>query len=191
MTLSWRDIGRAALQQLEAIPAFGLLFLAPAKKHRLAARDSALIVGFGAIGIWLPLVLHYGLDAHATFDARLENIALRGDIFILVPSLLAPLYLLLGGLRDNTRMRRHQVGLFTFSVLASAIALIFWDRSSSSNSVDVGLVLQIVFSLFVSFLLLYVYYVSADLPTSVLETVKKTSATLTAGVLKRRKREGK
>ena len=99
---SWRDIVRALLQRIEAIPAFGLVLAVSAKRRRIAFRDALVTVTFGAIAVWLPLVLKYGIDADATFNKSLANTILRGDAFILVPSMVAPLYLLLGALKASS-----------------------------------------------------------------------------------------
>ncbi|HEV2737573.1 MAG TPA: hypothetical protein VGU66_03245 [Candidatus Elarobacter sp.] len=189
--LSLRDIGRAVLQRLEATPALGLLLVVSWKKRRLAFRDSFITVCCGLVGIWLPLLLRYGIDAQATFDESMTKVALRGEVFILVPSLVAPLYLLLAALKDNKRMRRHQVGLFTYAAIASMLALFFWGRNAHAEHVNTALVAQSAFAFLSAFGLLYLYHLVTDLPDSVLEGFKRTSKSLTTDVINRRKLEGK
>jgi hypothetical protein len=190
-SISWRDRGRAASQWLQLTPAFGLILLANWKQRRIAGRDAGLTVLFGAIGVWLPLALHYGIDTQPTFTQNLHNVADRGEVFILVPSLVAPLLLLMAALRQNTRMRRHQVGLISYSLFASALALIFWARSSHGQSVDFWLAIWTLGAFVTSFVLLHVYFLSINLSDSVLEQVKGTSKSLTAAAVSLREREGK
>jgi len=189
--LSWPDVGRAVLQRLEGTPGFGILLVASAKKHRLAARDSLLTVICGAIGVWLPILFRYGKDAQTTIDDSLAKVAARGDLFILVPSLLAPLFLLLAALKDNKRMRRHQVALFVFSAIAALLALLFWGRIDPNQTLDVWILRQSVFAFVSSLTLLYLYFLAADLPDTVLDKFKRSSTDLTTQVVERRKREGK
>lgn len=178
-------------QRLESIPAVGVVFRVSWAKRRRALRDSAIIFLCGSIGIWLPLLLHYGIDAESTFRDSLLAVVKRGDVFILIPSLLAPLYLVLASLKENSQVRRHQVGLVTFSAIVSLMALFFWGRVNANTIISRPLIIEMAFTTSFAFLLTYIYYLMSGSPDNALTDLKNSSKALTTQVLQRRRKEGK
>jgi len=111
---------------------------------------------------------------------------------ILIPSLVAPLYLLLATLKNNDRVRRHQIALFSFAALLSLVTIFFYDRRISNQTGNVpGLVWSSAVTFVVAFVLLYLYFLLDDLHGSLLKRIQSSGDSLTKDVLALRKREGK
>jgi len=167
---------------LGGIPIFGIWRATTNHSRWLALLSAFLSVFFGSIGIWLPLSISYGIDPNAKLVAR--------DIFILVPSLVAPLYILLIYLSRGARLRSHQVALILLSSMLSIVSLVYWARSSSSPKDN--LTSYLCWMIAVSFFLLFYYYLHLNVnDAEVGDEVKSSEKSVAADLVEIRKREGK
>src|SRR5580658_9384350 len=131
----------ALLRRLfEAIPAIGLIGMVPFRGQVRAVLYSFITIVAGSIALWLaPMVSSLEHDVPVTSSAVLGRIAaasLKGELLILVPSLLAPLFLLIFALTNNQRMQTHQKGLFMGSIMIAAASLLIYVTKIANNVAD-------------------------------------------------------
>ncbi len=190
----WQDRLRVLRQRLEGLPGFGIVFMVPASGHILALRDAFIIAFFGSIGLWLaPVVSALEMANPMTFTAIFSNLksaTTRGDALILVPSLVGPLYLVVAGLSDNPKRKRHQISLFVFAILIAAGSLVIYVTKIANTIADPQFLIHAsTMGFFISFVVLYLYFLTAYIPGDVLPALQNAPKSLTEQVLELRKKD--
>jgi hypothetical protein len=193
--LSGRDVARAARQKVERVPGLGLVSMVPFIKHPLALRDAVITIFFGTAAVWLsPIILMLEQANPVGWQpvfANLLKATSRGDVLILVPSLVAPLYLLLAILKDNRLMRLHQVTLFIFAALISIGMLAIYVTKVADNIADKSFLLTASkWGIGLSSGTLYLFFLLDYLPDNLLSDLQARSTTLKDDVLSLRKQDG-
>lgn len=160
----WRGIQKWA----EPKPVLGLIAVAPLGVQGRALWYAFVTATVGSIGLWLPQAtkavetqLHLGA---AAVVANIVDATLRGEMLILVPALLAPLYLLLSSLGDDKRMETHQKWILTGAVLLGGGTLWVYVIKITNTVADNNFLFDASLVGMVStFLLLYLYFLQSHL----------------------------
>jgi hypothetical protein len=138
----------------------------------------------GSIGVWLaPIIIVAETTRPFAFTPivqKLSAAALHGDVLIVVPSLLAPLLLLLAVLKDNSLLRMHQISLVVLALIFGSIAVVLYVTKIANNVADDNLLRGASTVCFAaSLFLLYFHSLEDSLkPETVLEIVRREGATV-------------
>lgn len=189
---AWVQAKLVALRvALQSLPIVGLLLIQPVRQHLWALTQAILTALFGTIGIWVvALVISIKTNPVSLAPAWVEltKATLRGDVLIVVPSLVAPVFLLLFVTKDNPRIRRHQIGLFAFAILVSAAVSFVYLTKIASNVPDNGFLVAVSRLCFLTACaVLYLYFLLKDLPDELLPQIQASGANVERDLVEMRR----
>jgi hypothetical protein len=178
---------------VQHFPAVGLVFSLTPREQLPALRDASLSFCLGTIGAWLaPTILALEnarpMNIQSVFD-RLILASEQGDVLILVPSLVVPLFLLIFELLDDNPkiLRGHQIALFLAWLGLTAVSMGIYITKVASSVADVRfLVGSSVIAGVMCFVALYLYFLLLHLPQDVLGTLRDQQTALTQSLSRRR-----
>jgi hypothetical protein len=177
-------------------PVLGLLFASDPRKHFIAFALALMAVIAGALGVWLPALVHV-LRSSVPFDSYLiithidTTTAKDGGLLILVPSLLAPCGLLLFGPWKAANRLWHQIGIIAVTAVVYLTAVVIATTQLSGGVADTMLLIRASWSgIGLAIVMLYLYELLDRLSPDVFGSNDSESNDLLASLLDRRQRRG-
>ncbi|MDB5071116.1 MAG: hypothetical protein JWM87_2227 [Candidatus Eremiobacteraeota bacterium] len=181
---------------IKKIPIIGLIFSSSLRKHGIALSLAVLAVFAGALGVWLPALVHV---LHESTPFGLEPILARvnmttaknGELLILVPSLLAPCGLLLFGPWKEADRLWHQIGIIAVTALVYLAAVVVATTQLSGGVKDThALISASWIGLLLAMIMLYLYELLDRLSPNVFSSNDAQERNLLNQLLDRRERRG-
>lgn len=113
--------------------------------------------------------------------ANITTATIKGDVLILVPALIAPLYLISVSLVDNPNLRKHQTAVLACSLLLAGGTLLVYVTKIANTVADSNFLLKwSEWGFFAAFVLLYFYFLQTHLQgKDALPALQEANAPLT------------